>query len=112
VIFPGLTNWAGVLALWVIATLVASQPIGLLAHVLHDHLEDHAASAHQDVAAHSSDSHGADHDADHGHAWMSPAATVVVPVVGEPQLLAALRVLEDLQQPSPPSPPPFAPPRA
>jgi hypothetical protein len=107
-----LTNWAQGIALWVIAALMATQPLGVLAHLLHSHLEGHAESAHHDVRAHSTDDHDPDHDADHAHPWMSLAAMVVVPVVGEPQFIAALRVAEDLQQPSPASPPPFSPPRA
>src|SRR5262249_45225541 len=102
---------AAVLVVLAIAMLISAQPIGVLWHVAHDHLE-HSDALPGAVTVHVENADIADHDADHGHVWTIPAAAVVGPCLSEPQAIAALTPLEDLSQPAPALFPPFSPPRA
>ncbi len=107
-----MTYRAGVVALLAIAMLIATQPLGVFWHFIHDHLDEHSHAAHDGVAVHLGDADAADHDADHHHVWMTPAATVETPQVSQPHMIAALGPFEDTPWPSAAPFPPFSPPRA
>lgn len=102
---------AVLLVVLAIATLIAAQPVGMLWHLAHDHLE-HSHGLQGPVTVDVANADPADHEADHGHAWTIPAAAVVGLRVSRPQAIAALAPLEDLSQPAPAPFPPFSPPRA
>jgi hypothetical protein len=101
----------GVLRWVLIAALVAIQPLGVFEHVVHDHLGDHSHFAHEAVA-HPGDLAAPEHDADHGHVWMTPAVVLVTPLLGHPQGFRAGLVADDVPPASAAPQPPFSPPRA
>jgi hypothetical protein len=103
---------AGVVALLAIATLIATQPLGVFWHFVHDHLGEYSHAAHDSAALHLGDADAADHDADHHHIWMTPAATVEPPQISQPRMTTAISVFEDASWPSATPFPPFSPPRA
>lgn len=103
---------AGVVALLAIATLIATQPLGVFSHLVHDHLDGQSHLAHVGVAIHDGHADTPDRDADHCHVWMTPAAAVVAPQVCQPQAIAAVGPSEDTRWPSAAPFPPFSPPRA
>ena len=98
--------------LTVVAIIIAIQPLGVLAHFVHDHHDDHSHVTPDGLAIHLDDAHAADHDADHFHEWTTPGAAVVKAGISQPQLVAALDVFEDVSWPSAAPFPPFSPPRA
>ena len=102
---------AGVTAL-AVALLTAAQPLGVLRHLLDDHLASHAHALGDDVAIHGADGAGSHHDADHDHVWMPPAAPVFAPGLGGPQMIAAVPRSKGVAAPSAALLPPFSPPRA
>jgi hypothetical protein len=106
------TRRATLLALLAIALLIAAQPLGVLWHFVEDHHDGHPHGADDVVALHTPDADAPHHEADHGHLWMPPAASVVALRVSQPQPLAALRPLGDLPPASAAPFPPFSPPRA
>jgi hypothetical protein len=101
-----------VIALLAIAMLMATQPLGVLSHVVHDHLADHAQAPHDGVAIHLDDADHGDHDAGHAHVWTTPAATVEPSYVSQLSVTAAVGAIADLRWPSASPFPPFSPPRA
>ena len=103
---------ASVIALVAVAILIATQPLGVFAHVLHGHLHEHDHDAHHGDGAGLGEFEVPDHDADHSHAWMTPAGTVIIPCLVQPDIVAAAPVSEDCSQPSPALLPPYSPPRA
>jgi hypothetical protein len=107
-----MTYRAGVVTLLAIAMLIATQPLGVFWHFVHDHLGEHSHAAHDGVAIHLGDADAADHDADHQHVWMIPAATAETPHVSQLHVVAVLGAFEDIPLPSRAPFPPFSPPRA
>src|SRR5687768_11635810 len=100
-----------VLAWLLVAALVAIQPLGVLEHVVHDHLDDHDHAAHAAVAD-AGEGHAPDHDADHEHVWTTPAVVLVKPSIDRPQEFRARVVVDDAPLASAAPRPPFSPPRA
>ena len=108
-----MTYRAGLVALLAIAMLIATQPLGVFWHFVHDHLGEHSDATFIDgVAIDLGDADAADHDADHHHMWMTPAATIETPQVSKPRVIAALGLFEEALSPSAAPLPPFSPPRA
>jgi len=91
--------------------LVATQPLAVFSHYLHDHMTGHGHTA-SGGQTQLEDADAPGHGADHGHVWMIPAITVVTPQVRQPQVIAALPSLEHAPLPSAEPFPPFSPPRA
>ena len=107
-----MTYRSGLVALLAIAMLIATQPLGVFWHFVHDHLGEHSHDGHHGVAIDSGEADAADHDADHHHVWMTPAATIETSRVSEPRVIAALGLFEEALSPSAAPLPPFSPPRA
>jgi hypothetical protein len=95
-----------------IVMLIATQPVGVLWHFVHDHLDEHSHEGHDAPGLHLGDADASDHHADHGHLWTISAAVVMPPRLSQPHPIAALQLVEDVSQPSPAPFPPFSPPRA
>src|SRR5438552_7488592 len=103
---------ATLLAVLAIALLIVVQPLGVFWHFIEDHVDGHSHAGHDGIAIHVADADAPHHEADHGHVWMPPAASVVATRMGRPHPIAALRPFEDVPRPSAAPFPPFSPPRA
>ena len=103
----------GILALLAMMTLIATQPLATLGHIVHDHLGEHSHAAHAHDAIHLGAADLIDQDAvDHHHVWTTVAVTFDAPGLSQPRVVAAVGAAQDRPWPSPAPLPPFSPPRA
>jgi hypothetical protein len=95
-----------------IAMLIATQPLGILSHVTHDHFGEDAHAAHSGIDVHLGDSDVIDYDADHHHVLITAAAPLEAPQLSRPRDVAAVAVPPAVSWLSATPFPPFSPPRA